>query len=412
VAKALAKRADERYQNIADLLVDLRSLESHPGLAKARDRGRQPRRQWIGAAALALMLVIAALAWRFGFSSRTPDPGDLGLAVLPFVNTGGNAEMEYLSDGISESILGALSALPYLKVMSCSSVQRFRGPKADPLEAGHRLGVQAVLVGRVVQRGESVSVYSELIDVKDNRQLWGGQHHGKLDQIVNLQSRIGQDIATALSSRLGGRHQGIVSQPHTSSDEAYQSYLKGRYLWYRRTGATLRTAIQHFQQAIEKDPAFALAHAGLADCYAVISSYTTIPPRDSLSKATAAAEAALALNPRVAETHTALGVVKFILDWDWTGGEEAMRSALRISPGYAIAHQWYSHYLTCMERFPEALSEIRSAQQNDPCLPWEVLWLGCTTTWRANMTNPSASYGRCLRWIPASDLAAARSDAH
>jgi len=288
------------------------------------------------------------------------------IAVMPFANVGGNPDTEWLSDGLTESIINGLSSAPGLKVMSRNSVFRYKGREVEPGQVGRDLGVGAVLAGQVAQRGEDLTVSVELIDARDNTHIWGEKYERKVADALKVQEEIARQIASRLRSRFGGAD---GAKHYTENGEAYQDYLRGRYFWNKRTAEGFRRAVQFFDRAIERDPRYALAYAGLADTYALMSDYSIVPPREAMPKARAAAEEALAIDDALAEAHTSRAFVRMAYEWKWAEAEQDFRRALELNPNYATAHQWYASYLVQVGRFGEALSEIKQAQELDPLSP-------------------------------------------
>ncbi|MCA1815361.1 MAG: winged helix-turn-helix domain-containing protein [Acidobacteria bacterium] len=290
------------------------------------------------------------------------------LAILPFVNVSADPDFEYLSDGITESIINNLSQLPKFRVMARSTVFRYKGREVDALEVGRELRVGAVLVGRVLQVGGRMIVRAELVDAGDGSQLWGAQYNRQLDDIFAVQEEIAQEISEKSRLRLTRGEKERLGKRHTENVEAYHAYLKGRYFWNKRTGEGVRKAVEYFQQAIEADPTYALAYVGLADCYASLGFYLigALPPGEVMPKAKAAALRALEVDETLAEGHASLGAIKMYYDWDWAGAESQFRRAIELNPNYALAHYWYGVYLAKLGRPDEAIIECRKGLEGDP----------------------------------------------
>ena len=285
------------------------------------------------------------------------------IAVLPFENKSAVPDTEYLSDGLAESLIYRLSQLLNLKVSPTSSVFRYEGKEIDPVKVGQELDVSAVLSGRIVQRGDQLTISAELLDVRTNRLLWGEQYDGKLSDLLATQRQIAREIVDKLKLKVSGEEK-VLAKHYTESNEAYQLYLKGRFYWNKRTVESNTKSIEYFNQAIEKDPNFALAYAGLADCYVV--RINPLPPREKMLKAKAAAMRALELDETLAEAHTSLARVLAVYEWDWTGAEKEFKRALDLNPRNAIAHVWYGGYFEAMGRHSESIAERKRAQELDP----------------------------------------------
>jgi len=291
------------------------------------------------------------------------------IAVIPFASAGGNADTDLLSDGLTESLIDSLAHVPQLKVKSRNSVFRYKGKDVDVQKVGKDLTVDALLTGRVVQRGDSIQVSAELTNVQDNTAIWGEQYERKASDIIALQQQIAGDIADKLRSKLTGAEKQQVTKQGTQNPEAYQLYVKGRYYWNKRTNADIKTAISYFNQAIDKDPNYALAYAGLADAYGVLSNFGGVST-DVVPKADAAAGKALELDPTLARPHALIGANKVQYSWDVAGGEAEFRKALELDPSDATAHQWYGEALAYMGgRAQEAIDEVNRARQLDPLSP-------------------------------------------
>ncbi|MFL6209946.1 MAG: winged helix-turn-helix domain-containing protein [Pyrinomonadaceae bacterium] len=288
------------------------------------------------------------------------------LAVLPFLNVHTEPELEYLADGVTESIINSLAQLRSLRVLARSTVFRYKNGAADPLTTGRALGVQVVLTGRISQLGSALTVSVELVDVEDGTQVWGAHYHRQLTDLLAVQADIAREVSRELSPRLTSEEGQRLTSGPTASAAAYELYLKGRYLWNKRTEEGLRKAITYFQRAAAADERYALAYAGLADCYNLLKSYGVLPPRASIPQIKAAAEQALALDDRLAEAHASLGLVSLLYDWDSARAEQSFSRAIGFSPSYSTAHHWYSLCLRGARRFDEARAELRLAQALDP----------------------------------------------
>jgi len=259
--------------------------------------------------------------------------------VLPFTNVNGDANTDFLSDGITESLIDNLAHVPQLKVKSRNSVFRYKGKDVDAPKVGKDLGVSALVSGRVVPRGDRIEVGAELTDVRDNTEIWGQHYSGKSADILSLQQQIAGDIAEKLRSKLSTSEKQQVTKLGTQNPEAYELYLKGRYSWNKRTTSDIATAIVFFNQAIVKDPGYALAYSGLADAYNILPRYGGNPSEDYL-KSNAAARKALELDATLARAHAVLGGNEMQYDWDFAGGEAEFKKALELDPNDATAHQW------------------------------------------------------------------------
>lgn len=405
VARTMAKDKAERYQTVRELLIDLKKqkqrLEFEAGLELSatpdigggttvaiRDdlstlregsTGSVTTRQisiteqvtsklmkpgvvaLLGAAAIGLVIVFFIFIYPGMTVRQTMD----SLAVLPFVNASQDQNTEYLSDGITESLINNLSQSPNLKVMSRNSVFRYKGRDADARMVGRELNVEAVLTGRVIQRGEGLTISVELVDAGDNSQVWGKQYNLNMADILTVQEDISKLVAEKLRLRMTGEQKKRLTKTYTDNTEAYQLYLRGRYYWNKRTEEGLNRGIGYFNQAIEKDPTYALAYAGLADCYALLSEYSTNPPAETREKAKAAAMRALEIDDTLAEAHTSLAAVHEY-DWNWAEAEREYRRAIEMNPNYATAHHWYGIFLGGMARYDEAMTQIKQAQELDP----------------------------------------------
>jgi serine/threonine-protein kinase len=297
--------------------------------------------------------------------SRTSTKQISSIAVMPFVNESGNADVEYLSDGMTETLIKSLSNLSSLDVKPRSAVFRYKGKDADIQTIGKDLNVQGILNGRVAQRGDQLTLSLELVDVQKNSVIWTEQYQRKQSELVSLQSEIARDVSTNLKAKLSGAEETKVTKTATADPEAYQAYLKGRYYWNRRTAENVKKAIEQFKSATDRDPNYALAFVGLADCYAVLNEYAGTPTSETIPQSKAYAERALIIDGQLAEAHATLGIVNEH-SWQWDAAEKEFKRAIELNPNYPTAHHWYSIFLKGLGRNDEAAAMIQRAQELDP----------------------------------------------
>jgi serine/threonine protein kinase/Flp pilus assembly protein TadD len=382
IRKCLEKDPESRYQSAQDIVVDLKTL-SRDRIAEASLRAPPSKRHrpaWVAVATALLAVGVAAwLLFHAHTTTGTALPVD-SLAVLPFVNN--DPKTEYLSDGITTGIIDTLSQLPQIRVMSRNSAFRFKGHNVDPQEIGHKLKVRAIVSGRVLQVGDRLTVGVELLDVTDGRQLWGEQYNRQIADIFPIQEEISRDISEKLRIKLTGEQRQRLTRRYTNDPEAYALYLKGRYYASKRTVPALQRGIEFFQQAIEKDPSYAMAYVGLGDCYAAFK-LTGAPPAEWDARAKAAAQKALQIDSSIAEAHATLGFVEQS-DWNLDAAGREFRRAIELNPNYATAHQWYSLNLFSSHRLDEGFAEIQKAQQLDPLSPLIDLTVGFEYWTRGN----------------------------
>jgi len=302
----------------------------------------------------------------FGYRYLTQAKQIESVAVMPFVNEGGNPDAEYLSDGMTETLINSLSQIPSLSVKARSSVFRYKGKDVDPKQVASELNVQAILTGRLVQRGDQLTLSVELIDGQTENTIWGNKYERKSSDLVSLQSEVARDLSNKLKAKLSGSDIAKVEKNYTADPEAYQLYLKGKFYWNNRTGAALKQAADFYQQAIAKDPNYALAYSGLAETYVLFSSYGVASAPDSMPQAKAAAMRALEIDEQLAEAHTALGFYLSNYEWDREGSEKEYRRAIELRPNYATAHHWLGADLGNVKRFDEGIAELQRAEELDP----------------------------------------------
>ncbi|MCG3159883.1 MAG: Serine/threonine-protein kinase PknD [Acidobacteria bacterium] len=320
----------------------------------------------VAVAALALIIIAAALAWR-----RFAQPGGVidSVAVLPFANVDGDPQMEYLSDGVSESLMQRLSQLPGLRVMARGAVFTYKGREVDPRRIGADLNVRAVVTGRVQRQGPHLLVAVEMADTSDGAQLWSESYQRTLADLVTVQEEIAREISVKLRLRLSDEQRRQAAHRATSNSEAYQLYLKGLYLQRQLTRENVKQVLDYHNQAILSDPRFALAYSGIAYVYAQASGQY-FPPGEAMPKAKQAALSAIALDDSLPEAHFALGLVKFWGDWDWPGAEQEFKRALTLDPNHAETHIYFVSLMTALKRFDEASREAERLEQLDPVSPY------------------------------------------
>jgi len=412
VRRCLAKDPDDRYQSVKEVAIELRELRREmegaeidttvpppptsrtaggSGVDLTRNASIGPtssapspslstsassaeyvvagiKQHKLAVTAVALALVVGGVALvAFMLRGRTANAAIKSIAVMPFVNEGGSAELEYLSDGMTDTLISSLSQLPNLNVKARSSVFRYKGKEITPQMIGKDLDVQAVLNGRIAQRGDQLTLTLELVDAQTENVIWSDQYNRKQTDLVSLQSEIARDVSTKLRTKLSGVEEQKVAKTYTANPEAYQLYLKGLFYWNKRTPEALKTSIDYFNQAIAKDANYAQAYAGMALAYLLFPEYSAGSPVESMPKAKAAATKALALDDTLAEAHTALAYTLFAFDRNNQESEREYRRAIELNPNYATAHQWYGGgLLTTTQRFDEAIAEGKRAAELDP----------------------------------------------
>jgi len=395
VAKALTKDREDRYQTARDLAVDLRNFKRKLEVDAEIDRTAPPefrtatatsgqappgtvsgaaaatsvagsvsasssaeyifsgiKKHRLAAAIAGIVVVLGAVGLEFYFRAPANELPVESIAVLPFQNRSTEADTEYLSDGLAESLIYRLSQLPNLRVSPTSSVFAYKDKEIDPVKVGTQLGVNAVLFGRIVQRSENLTISAELVDVRYNKLLWGEQYDRKMSELLQTQREMAREIVDKLKLRVSGQEKGLTKH-YTESNEAYQLHLKGRFYWNKRNPAAMRKAIDYFQQAIDRDPNFALAYSGLADTYALLGGTEAggdMRPDETLPKSRAAALKALEIDESLAEAHVSMAHPKTYYDRDWAGAEREYKRAIELNPNYPIAHHWYAIYLSILGR--------------------------------------------------------------
>ena len=369
IDKALHKNRDQRYQHAADLGADLQRLkrEIDSGSRSANEISQSSAASNTGPLSSTGELMSRrstddTRALRARRASKNID----SLAVLPFDNASRDPDHEYLSDGITASLINILATVPKLRVMAQSTVFRFKGRAIDPQAVGRDLNVRAVLTGRVMQSGGSLRIGAELVDVATGSRLWGAQYDRKSGDIFAIQDDISNEISEKLKLQLTHAQKKKLTRHQTEDPEAYRIYLKGRHHWNKWTEEGFYKAIEYFQQAVEKDPSYALAHAGVADSYVLLGWNSYLPPKDAFPKAKAAALTALQFDPDLGEAHTPLAAVLWLHDWQWPEAQKEFKRSLELNPNYPTANHWYAEYVMTMGRHAEAIAKIKNSQTLDP----------------------------------------------
>jgi TolB-like protein/Flp pilus assembly protein TadD len=381
INKALEKDRKLRYQTASDILADLKRLrrdaESGESAVRVSGAGRfAPAplfRRWFFWAILAAGVIIMAGVGGYLYLQSGAAMGSL--AVLPFVNVGADPNTEYFSDGVTESLISSLSQLSQLRVMSRSATFRYKGREVDPLKIGSELKVRSILMGRVVQRDESLYISAELVDTRDGHQIWGQQYNRRLKDIFSVQEDIAKEIAERLQLKLSGKDQSLLSKRPTENTEAYQLYLKGRYLASKFTRDGLDRGLDYFKQSMAADPGYAPAYYGMAYYYVTASDWF-LSPREAMPKARDYLKKALEIDATLPELHISLGVLYYWYDWNWATAEQEFKRAIEFNPNSESAHQFYGCYLAWTGRFDEGIAEGRRALELDPLSAQSNTYLG------------------------------------
>jgi eukaryotic-like serine/threonine-protein kinase len=369
INKALHKDREQRHQHAADIGTELQRLEGRT------DSGGRAAEEDVESTLISARSHFLSPAEE---KARNPTsqtgllrPGRVSkiinsLAVLPFKDASRDPEHEYLSDGIAGSLINILATIPKLRVMAQSTVFRYKGQEIDPQAVGRELNVRAVLTGRIMQSGGSLHIGAELVDVATGSLLWGAQYDRKPGDIIAIQNEISNEISEKLRLKLTRAEKKRLTQRQTDDAEAYRLYLKGRHHWNRWTEDGFYKAIEYFQQAVEKDPGYALAYTGLADSYVLLGWNSYLPPKDAFPRGKMAATRALQLDADLGEAHTPLAAVLWLHDWQWQEAQMEFNHSLALSPAHPTANHWYAEYLMTMGRHAEALTRMKSSQELDP----------------------------------------------
>ncbi len=388
ILKCLEKEPEDRYQSAKEIAVDLRRLGAPTataapwqvprgsarwgwGLGAAGLGGRRMgRRVWAAGVALVALLAVLVGLNVGGLRERLlggPAVGQItSIAVLPLENLMGDSEQDYFVAGMHEALITELSKIGALKVISRTSAMRYKDTDKSVPEIARELGVDALIEGSVLRAGSTVRVTAQLIEAATDRHLWADKFDRELTNILALHSDVARAIAREVQITLTSEEETRLADARPVNPEAYEAYLKGRYHWNKRTREGLMKGLEHFQQAIDIDPTYALTYAGVADSWYILGNNAHLPAEETFPKAKAAALKALAIDNSLAEAHTSLGTVLRSYEWDWTGAEREYRRALQLNPGYATAHHWYAFLLSILGRHDEAIAEIKRARELDP----------------------------------------------
>ncbi len=407
VRRCLEKDADDRFQGIKEVAIELKHLRREletgadfdtttpppvssqaalstdsgstvkstapvsasipPAISSAEYVVQGLKQHKLGVVLVLALIIGTAVLFAYYLHARNSEVAIDSIAVLPFQNRNSDANSEYLSDGLAESLIYRLSQLPNLKVSPTSSVMRYKGKETDVKAIASELGVNAVLTGRIAQHGDDLTISVELVDVRYNKLLWGEQYERKMSDLLTTQREIAAVIAQKLQLKLAGNETKGITKRYTNNNEAYQLYLKGRFYFARRTKDDLNHSIEEFQEAIKLDPNFALAYVGISESFAVMPSYPYMSPKDAMPLAKAAIAKALELDPDLPEAHTVAGVIASVYDWDWTRAEREFKRALELDPNLALTHYRYAWvYLSPMGRHDEAIAEMKRAMELEP----------------------------------------------
>ena len=418
ISKVLCKNREERYQTAKDLSVDLKQLQKRLEFEAELQRSSQsdiktevhnqlipvlPSNESLlkgapeqslnveGSAApatvngrvlntaihanrrsviiaLATLIIIVATAGAYLYFTRARSGAINSVAVLPFANTSNDPNIDYLSDGISEVLINSLTELKQLRVIARSTVFRYKGKEIDPQTIGRELNVRALLMGRVRQVGDNLNIQVDLVDTSTGAELWGQEYERRTSDVLSVKQDIAREVTNKLRLRLSGDEQNQLTKRDTANAESFQFYLRGRYYWNKRSAEGIKKAIEQFQQAIDRDPNYALGYVGLADCYLALELYAGVPASEIVPKARASVDRALQLDDSLSEAHATSSFINQKM-WRWGEAEEEIKRAISLNPNYPTAHHWYAYYFYIMRQFDDAMREINQAYQLDPLSP-------------------------------------------
>ncbi len=369
IHKSMKKSPNERYQSVSDLLVDLRALMIRAESGKTKTRAPEVKRPkklvvYIPAALLVLFIMIIIIGRGNLFTSGM-DKID-SIAVLPLANLSDDPAQEYFVDGMTDALIAELSQISALRVISRTSIMTYKGVRKPLPEIAHELNVDALVEGTVLRSGDQIRIAVRLLQATPEKHLWAKDYRRDLENILDLQEEVVRSIASEIEVNLTEDERERLTTAPTIRPEPYEAYLRGRYYWNKRTEQGFIQAIKHFEEAIDYQPDYALAYAGLADCYSFLGWHDFSPSHEVYPKARAAAEKALEIDETLSEAHTSLALIRFYYDWKWVAAEREFKRAIELNPSYALAHQWYAEYLANMARYEESIAEAERARQLDP----------------------------------------------
>lgn len=344
------------------------TLLDAPRISSAIQKSVRPNRNKFVTLIIAGVVLAALFSGTYFYLARNSNTRIDSVAVMPFQNASGDPNSEYLSDGISEALINSLAELQQLRVIARTTSFRYKGKDIDPQQVGRDLNVRSVLIGRVRQSAENLTVQVDLVDTTTGAELWGQQYETKAADVLSVKQAIAREVTEKLRLRLSGDEQRQLTKRDTSNAAAYQFYLKGRYYWNRRTTDSLKKATEQFQQAIDYDPTFALGYVGLADSYVLLDQYGGVASNETLPKARAAVDRALELDGSLSEAHASSAMI-YQRQWRWAETEQELRHAISLNPNYPTAHHWYAYYFYVRRQFDEAMREINRAHELDPLSP-------------------------------------------
>ncbi len=342
--------------------VEAEPRESLGGLSERQSLSAHRAAKPLAALVVAVLILVGGF---FAYRYFSPAKQINSIAVMPFENRNSDADTDYLSDGLAESLIFRLTQIPDLRVSPTSSVMRYKGKETDIAKIASELGVDAVMTGRLTKRGDNLNITVELVDARTNKSLWGEQYERKLSELLTTQREIVTEIVVKLQLKLSGAGEQTLAKKYTDNNEAYQLYLKGRFYWNKRNAENLRKAIEQFQAAADRDPNFALAFVGLADCYVLLPFYETAPSPEAVPRAKSYAQRALEIDSSLGEAHASLAYTNYML-WSWVEVEPGLKRAIELSPNYATGHKWYGNFLEDSFRREESLQKFQKAQELDP----------------------------------------------